>query len=285
MLIFIASFWIIVSTLLIIRRKAIVDSFIENNVLLKTSTNIGSANASFLSPSNLFQVSTTLRVKNDYASDISFIKNKSDPCVYIYNSHDNENYDNDILETYNISYTVKTASYILKDYLSKEGIGAYVEEESVKDYLISNELNYEDSYDVSRTFIERALKENSNIKFLIDIHRDSASRIDTTCEIDGTNYAKVLFVVGTEYATYLDNLSIAEAINSKLDERITRGIREKGGNAVNGIYNQDLTKYSILLEIGGIDNSISEVDNTLKIVAKAIREYLSEEEIWAIRRK
>ena len=73
-----------------------------------------------------------------------------------------------------------------------------------------------------------------------------------------------------------NNLNLAEKLNSKLDSRLTRGISKKTGRGVNGVYNQDLNSNSVLLEVGGVDNTIEEVNNTLKIIARVIFEYLSE---------
>ena len=43
------------------------------------------------------------------------------------------------------------------------------------------------------------------------------------------------------------------------------------------IFNQDLSKNAILIEIGGVDNTLEEVNNTLSIVAKCLNEYIKKE--------
>jgi len=53
---------------------------------------------------------------------------------------------------------------------------------------------------------------------------------------------------------------------------------KKQGYGVNGIYNQDLKSNVILIEIGGHENNIDEVNNTLDLVSLAIKEYLNEKE-------
>ena len=52
----------------------------------------------------------------------------------------------------------------------------------------------------------------------------------------------------------------------------------KEGAGVDGVYNQDLNSNVILIEIGGNENNIEEVNNTLDIVASVIGEYLNEKE-------
>ena len=51
---------------------------------------------------------------------------------------------------------------------------------------------------------------------------------------------------------------------------------KKKGYGVNGIYNQDLKGNVILIEIGGNENNIEEINNTLDIMALVIGEYLNE---------
>ena len=196
------------------------------------------------------------------------------PLVYIYNTHESETYDSSFLNAYNISYNVKIASYILRDYLRENGIPSYVEPESMSSYLKENGLLYKDSYEASRYYIKKRKEEYPSILVTIDLHRDSVGAEATTAFIDGKNYAKVMFVVGLKYEQYATRLAFAEKIENMLDERISRGILKKEGAGVNGIYNQDLTEKSLLLEVGGIDNNIDEVNNTMKVVARAIFEYM-----------
>lgn len=203
---------------------------------------------------------------------IEKVKNDSSPKIYIYNTHQSESYDYKMLNAYNISYTVETASLILKDYLGKYGIQSYVERESISSYLNLNNLSYKDSYKASRYYIEKRLKESASINYIIDIHRDSLKKGDTTATINGKSFAKVLFVVGLDNPGYQSNLNFANKVNNHLDKSITKGIIKKGGRGVNGVYNQDLCKNALLIEIGGPDNNIEEVNNTIIVLAKALKE-------------
>jgi len=54
---------------------------------------------------------------------------------------------------------------------------------------------------------------------------------------------------------------------------------KKSGKGVNGVYNQDFSPDAILIEVGGQYNNISEVNNTLKVLAKILANYIKEEEI------
>ena len=109
------------------------------------------------------------------------------------------------------------------------------------------------------------------------MHRDSSSKEATTTTIDGQNYAKVLFVVGKEHSEYEKNLNLATSINEMLKEvnpSLSRGIYLKEGPGVNGIYNQDLSNNSLLIELGGQYNSIEEASNTINILANILHKFI-----------
>ena len=63
----------------------------------------------------------------------------------------------------------------------------------------------------------------------------------------------------------------------KVNSCLSRGITKKSGVGVDGVYNQDFNSNAILIELGGQYNTITEVNNTLKIFAKVLAEYILEE--------
>lgn len=204
----------------------------------------------------------------------------SKPKVYIFNTHQTEGYNSNFLEAFNINNTVYLASHILGEYLSDLGVATVVEENSIVDVLNTNGWKYGYSYKASRILLENAYKKNPSLDFFIDLHRDAASYDRTVTEIDGKKYAKILFVVGLEHENYEPNLQLAKKINEKIKKiapTLSRGVLEKKGPGVNGKYNQDFNKNTILIEVGGQYNYIEEVNNTLKIIAKVIYEYLEDE--------
>lgn len=193
------------------------------------------------------------------------------PLVYIYNTHDTEEYAD--------NYGVFDASFYLKDRLSDLGIGSMVEENRTSSIRDVNGWNYNLSYRASRINLERVKSENSSIKIFIDLHRDSVGRNYTSAIIGDKSYAKILFVVGADHDNYLDNLFFTQAIDDVISRNypsLTKGILEKSGYGVNGIYNQDVDSSVILMEVGGNENTSAEVKNTLDIIANVIKEKLNE---------
>ena len=160
---------------------------------------------------------------------------------------------------------------------------SYREFNQIKNYLDvlnTNGWKYGYSYKASRILLENAYKKNPSLDFFIDLHRDAASYDRTVTEIDGKKYAKILFVVGLEHENYEPNLQLARTLNERIKKiapTLSRGVLEKKGPGVNGKYNQDFNKNTILIEVGGQYNYIEEVNNTLKIIAKVIYEYLEDE--------
>lgn len=201
------------------------------------------------------------------------------PLVYIYNSHQLENYSGSNYEAYNITPNVMMASYILREKLSDLGIESIVEESDITEFIRINNWNYNYSYMASRYYIEDAISKNFSLEYFIDIHRDSIKKTASTYTSNNKSYARILFVVGLEHANYSYNLELANYLNTKINNKypgLSRGIIKKSGANVNGIYNQDVSKNAMLIEVGGYENTIDEVYNTLEIIAEILKELINE---------
>lgn len=200
------------------------------------------------------------------------VENK-EPKVYIYNTHQTEEYVMENNSIHNLNPDVYSASYYLKELLEKKGIKTIVEDGNIKDYLLANNLNYDDSYIASRNFLESAVLKYPSIEIFIDLHRDALTHDAATVTFEGKNYAKILFVVGLDHENYKPNLDFANELNSLVLNDygfLTRGVLTKSGPLVNGIYNQDLSSRVILLEVGGNESTIDEVTNTLELISNII---------------
>lgn len=230
------------------------------------------------SPVNLLK--TELKVEQTKKETVSFIYNETTkPLIYIYNSHQGETYSREYLEEYNIVPDVLIASKMLKEKLENLKINTIVEESDILSYMKENNLNHAGSYKASKHFLSNAIKKYPTVKLFIDIHRDAATHKVSTTTINNKDCAKVLFIIGLENSNYKKNLSVVEQLNDIILSEypsLTRGIMKKQGYGVNGVYNQDLSNNVILIEIGGNENNIEEVNNTLDILASVIGEYLNE---------
>ena len=171
-------------------------------------------------------------------------------------------------------------NYILEDIFNKRGYKTLVEEKSVKEILNKNNWNYASSYKASRILIEDAKKNNPSLKYYIDLHRDSLDKSKTTTTINGKDYAKIIFLLGLENSNYKENLEFINKINDKMNAYypgLSKGIYKKEGPGVNGVYNQDFSNRLILVEMGGYENTTTEVLNSAIAFSKCFLEVVDEE--------
>ncbi|MBQ2640085.1 MAG: stage II sporulation protein P [Bacilli bacterium] len=250
----------------------------KNNMINKLVSKVSINNSVMLINSNYNKLVDN---KGNVQKDDSINRNKDNPMIYIYNTHQKEEYASSSYVEYSVKPTVQMANYILEDIFNKNGLKTFVEENSVKDILNAHKWNYSYSYLASRSLMENAKQSNPSLKYFIDIHRDSLVKDKTTIQINNKNYASILFIVGLENQNYKDNLAFTNKINNVINNKyptLSKGIYKKGGRGVNGVYNQDFSSNTILIEIGGKDNTIEEVLNTSLAFAECFMEVLSNNE-------
>lgn len=207
--------------------------------------------------------------------------------VFIYHSHNRESWYPVLTDkskdpnssTKNITLVGKR----LAQKLEEEGIGA---QHSNTDYptAIKN-YRWELSYKYSMKTVKEAIASNKDIKFIFDIHRDSQKRKYTTTDINGKSYAQVYFIIGHKNPNWEQNEAFATKIHEALDKKypgISRGIWGKTAASGNAEYNQSLAPDSVLIEIGGVDNTLEESYRTVDALAQVISEiYWAEEKVSA----
>ncbi len=109
-------------------------------------------------------------------------------------------------------------------------------------------------------------------RLLIDLHRDSPRRGRTTVETPEGDYARILLVVGTDdrlsHPDWKRNLAFAQYLSDQLD-RLVPGI-SRGVEVSSHRYNQHLSPAALLVELGGVDNTLEEVDRSARVLAQAL---------------
>src|SRR5699024_836522 len=202
--------------------------------------------------------------------------------VFLYNSHNRESFlphlpdETDTDHAYHEEVNITKISDHLKENLEKNGIGTMVDDTDIMQILNDKGWKYGKSYDASRPVVETALDENDDLQYVVDVHRDSLPRDKTTKEIDDTNYATILFVIGAEHKNFEKNLELATALHKKIEKTypgLSKGVIQKEGANSNGVYNQDMSDNAILIEVGGFENYLEEMYRTADVFSEVFTEY------------
>ncbi|MEG1558784.1 MAG: stage II sporulation protein P [Bacilli bacterium] len=216
-------------------------------------------------------------IKNN--NDKVYIKKENKPLVYIYNTYQTLFYSAPFVYEYTLKPNVMISSYMLKEELNKYNINSVVEGNNIEAYLKDNGLKLSDSYKISRLFMENELQKNKELKYFFDIQRSSLSIADTLLINNNKKYARITFIIGKNNTKYKDNYEEAVKINDLLNKEVNdlaRGITYKGGKYAQGVYNQDFNRNVLLLEIGGSENEIEEVNNSIIVLSKVLSTYIKE---------
>ncbi len=128
------------------------------------------------------------------------------------------------------------------------------------------------AYDAIRPILQKQLAEES-YDLVLDLHRDALSHKASTIEFKSEGYARISLVVGAEHPNFKFNEAYAKSLNAEVNRlvpSISRGVITKSADSGNGVYNQDLSPHSVLIELGGIENTEEELNRTIAIISKAI---------------
>jgi len=197
--------------------------------------------------------------------------------VFIYHTHNRESYLPELKgasanEAYDEKTNITLVGKWLAQELEKRGIGAEV---STVDYWRQLQGKYHLSYTASRKTVEAAVSNNRDLQYFLDVHRDALPREKTTRTIGGVDYAAIVFVVGKANKNWRQNeqfaLKLHEALE-KLYPGLSKGVTGKNteGGRSNGEYNQSLHPNSILVEIGGYENTLEEARRSATALADAL---------------
>jgi stage II sporulation protein P len=208
-------------------------------------------------------------------SDTNKSNEKLKKTVLIYHTHPWESYkpiNNGKDSTYtDPQKSVVKDGEIIGKTLNENGVG-YIQK-------VKQGWGYNEAYQKSRIVVQNALKQTPSLNYLIDIHRDSSGRSITTMKIGDISYARISIIIGEANPNYSANLYLAKKVKTELDKKypdLVRGIVGKTKLTGNGIYNQDLSKNAILIEIGGVDNNLQEITRSSKAFGEALAQVINQ---------
>lgn len=202
--------------------------------------------------------------------------------VFIYSSHNRESWRSVARNVKGSSVddrdiNIAMVGRYLGDVLQEKGVPTFVNNIDIARRLEEQRLSYSKSYEESRRAINTALKTNPSLTYFLDIHRDSdVPKQTTTTSINGESYARILFVIGTNHSNYAKNKQFADALNELLKQNypgISRGVLLKSAKQGNGEYNQSVSTGSLLIEIGGANNTFQESQRAAEALADVFSQY------------
>jgi stage II sporulation protein P len=195
--------------------------------------------------------------------------------VFIYHSHSWEEFTPPNTENSN-KFNIVAVGNLLGEALKGKGIEATIDKTDIGRELKKKGWGTNQSYSVSREIVQSVMTNKDHHEYFIDLHRDSLGKEFTSISINKKPYAKIAFVIGEENKQYKKNLEFANALHQFFENSypgISRGILGKYGENVDGVYNQDLSPNSLVIEIGGVENSKEEITNSIEVLALAISQY------------
>lgn len=230
---------------------------------------------------------TKVNIKELLSEDLSFKVNKEEPAVLIFHTHTTESYQYIDRNFFSSSYTTRNTNAdrnmvrigkAIKNEIEKEGFKV------IHDTTI-HDTKYTGAYGRSRKTVESYLKKYPSIQIVLDVHRDGiadydGSKIKPTAVIDGKKVAQVMIISGcqeegngiTGYESWKENLSFALKLQKEMEETfpgLTRPIFFCGRK-----YNMDMTKASLLLEVGSDSNTIEEAYYSGICIGKSLSQLL-----------
>lgn len=197
-----------------------------------------------------------------------------EPTVLIVHTHTTESYTR-VDEPYTESAAWRTADEdynmvaigeIVKDILEENGIPV-IHDRELHDYP-----SYNGSYTRTRRVIQDYVNQYPSIQLILDLHRDAAgegsNQMRTRATVDGEPSAQLMLVMGTNYDSYPENLSLALKLHAQLELQspgITRPLQLRAAR-----FNQDLCPGSLLVEVGAAGNTHPEARRAAEQLAEAI---------------
>jgi stage II sporulation protein P len=187
--------------------------------------------------------------------------------IFIYNTHTSESYTNS--EKYKFEYTgnfrstdskynMISVSSKLNDNLKEKNFNV-IQDTTPHDYG-----TYTSAYSRSKITIDNAIKSNGNFGIMLDIHRDANGdpSFRPVININGVEVAQCMFVIGVGTSKlrnryYEENLSLAIQLQLLADTVYPGLFRPM--IIRDSVYNQDMNKNSLLIEIGATGNTLDEV--------------------------
>ena len=205
-----------------------------------------------------------------------------EPQVLILHTHATETYQTWPDPVYDPDFTARTQDTAL----NMCAVGAAMAEVlndagicTLHDTTLHDSPSYNASYDRSRTTAQAYLERYPSIQIILDVHRDAiedadGTRVKPLCQVGGQDAAQVMLIAGCDNGSSVPlpnwrlNLRFAAAWEQAMEQR-TPGLTRPVLCAYR-YYNQDLAPGSLLIEVGGHANTVTEAVRAGQAAAEAL---------------
>lgn len=233
--------------------------------------------------------STKVNVKELLSEKVDLSITKEEPSVLIYHTHTTESYqylDRKFYAVGSVSRNNSADRNMVKvgdaicEQLEKAGYNV-IHDTTVHD------AKYTGAYERSRATVSEYLKKYPSIQVTLDIHRDAieeanGTKIKPTAEINGKKAAQVMIISGCQengngienFPDWRYNLIFAVHLQKQMETNfkgLTRPIFFCPRR-----YNMNMTRCSLLLEIGSDSNTLEEAYFSGRCIGKSLAELLSD---------
>lgn len=205
-----------------------------------------------------------------------------EPQVLILHTHATETYQTWPDLIYDPDFTARTQNTALNMCAVGEKMTQVLNEAGINtlhDTTLHDSPSYTESYDRSYATTQAYLEKYPSIKVVLDVHRDAiedsdGTRVKPLCTINGEDTAQVMIIAGCDNGSSIQlpnwrlNLRFAAAWEEAMESR-TPGLTRPVMCAYR-YYNQDLTTGSLLIEIGGHANTVTEAIRAGQYAAEAL---------------
>lgn len=229
----------------------------------------------------------TLNIEKVLAEPLELSIDKSKPAVLIFHSHTSEGYEMIERDWYAQNYTARSNDENLNivrvgteisNYLTKLGYTV------IHDKTIHDD-DYSGSYAHSRKAVEKHLAEHPEIQIVLDIHRDSISlddgdKIKPVNTVGGKKAAQLMIITGAEegkvenFPDWEYNLRFALRLQQKCETMFPGLMRPVLFSQRK--YNMDMTRFSLLIEMGSEANTLEEACYSGRMLAAALASLMDE---------
>ncbi len=205
-----------------------------------------------------------------------------EPQVLILHTHATETYQTWPDLIYDPDFTARTQNTALNMCAVGEKMTQVLNDAGINtlhDTTLHDSPSYTESYDRSYATTQAYLEKYPSIKVVLDVHRDAiedsdGTRVKPLCTINGEDTAQVMIIAGCDNGSSIRlpnwrlNLRFAAAWEEAMESR-TPGLTRPVMCAYR-YYNQDLTTGSLLIEIGGHANTVTEAIRAGQYAAEAL---------------